>query len=63
MTVSKPLKVLNLFAGLGGNRKNWEDVEVTAVEMEPKIAEIYQRQHPQDTMVVGDAPYTSDELE
>ena len=36
-----PLRVLNLFAGLGGNRKDWENVEVTAVELEPDIAEIY----------------------
>ena len=32
-------KVLNLCAGLGGNRKKWENVEVTAVEMNPEIAE------------------------
>lgn len=51
----RPLRVLNLFAGLGGNRKDWQDVEVTAVEMEPKIAAIYQRQHPGDQVIVGDA--------
>mgnify|MGYP003472597487 FL=1 len=26
------MKVLNLYAGIGGNRKLWDDVEVTAVE-------------------------------
>ena len=26
------MKVLNLYAGIGGNRKMWTDVEVTAVE-------------------------------
>ena len=31
------MKVLNLYAGIGGNRKLWEDVEVTAVELNPKI--------------------------
>jgi DNA (cytosine-5)-methyltransferase 1 len=51
----RSLRVLNLFAGLGGNRKDWQNVEVTSVEMEPDIAEIYKRQHPQDTLVIGDA--------
>ena len=50
------MKVLNLYAGIGGNRKLWgEDVEVTAVEMNPKIAEIYQDFFPNDKVVVGDA--------
>ena len=29
------MKVLNLYCGIGGNRKLWEDVEVTAVELDP----------------------------
>ena len=29
-------KVLNLYAGIGGNRKGWKDVEVTAVEIDPQ---------------------------
>jgi len=49
------MKVLNLYAGIGGNRKLWEDVEVTAVEIDPKIAEIYQDFFPDDIVVVGDA--------
>jgi DNA (cytosine-5)-methyltransferase 1 len=49
------LKVLNLYAGLGGNRKLWEDVEVTAVELNPKIAAIYQQNFPNDTVIVDDA--------
>ena len=48
-------RILNLYAGLGGNRKMWTDCEVTAVEMNPKIAAVYQRQHPQDSVVIGDA--------
>jgi len=35
------MKVLNLYAGIGGNRKLWQDVEVTAVEYDSKIAEVY----------------------
>ena len=54
-TSCSPIKVLNLFAGLGGNRKDWQGVDVTAVELEPDIAEIYKRQHPQDSMIIGDA--------
>lgn len=49
------MKVLNLYAGIGGNRKLWEDVEVTAVEMNPKIAAIYQDFFPNDKVIVGDA--------
>lgn len=49
------MKVLNLYAGLGGNRKLWDGCEVTAVENEPKIAAIYKRLHPQDDVIIGDA--------
>ena len=49
------MKVLNLYAGLGGNRRYWKNAEVTAVEMEPEIAAVYMKQHPNDTMVIGDA--------
>lgn len=51
----RKLKVLNLYAGLGGNRKNWENVEVTAVEMETKIANVYKANFPEDTVIIGDA--------
>ena len=51
----KTLKVLNLYAGIGGNRKLWQDVEVTAVEKDPEIAEVYQHYFPNDTVIVGDA--------
>jgi len=49
------LKVLNLYAGIGGNRKLWEDVDVTAVELDPQIAKIYQDYFPNDKVIVGDA--------
>ena len=49
------MKVLNLYAGLGGNRKKWQNVEVTAVEQNEKIATVYSQQNPNDTMVIGDA--------
>lgn len=49
------MKVLNLYAGLGGNRKLWEGCEVTAVENNEKIAAVYARQHPDDELIIGDA--------
>ena len=49
------MKVLNLYAGLGGNRKHWDGCHVTAVESNEKIAAVYQRQHPGDTVIIGDA--------
>lgn len=50
------MKVLNLYAGLGGNRALWpEHANVTAVENDPKILAAYQRQYPGDHCVNGDA--------
>ena len=49
------MKVLNLYAGIGGNRKLWEGVEVTAVEMEPSIAKVYSDNFPGDELIIGDA--------
>ena len=51
------MKVLNLYAGLGGNRKLWADCDVTAVEIDPDIAKVYQEQPEMrhDTVIVGDA--------
>jgi DNA (cytosine-5)-methyltransferase 1 len=49
------MKILNLYAGLGGNRRLWGDLDVTAVEMEPDIAAVYRQNFPKDTVIVGDA--------
>ena len=49
------IKVLNLYAGIGGNRKLWTDVDVTAVELNPEIAKIYQDFFPNDKVIIGDA--------
>jgi len=48
-------KVLNLYAGIGGNRKFWTNCEVTAVELNPDIAAIYKDLYPNDTVIVDDA--------
>lgn len=51
------IKILNLYAGIGGNRKLWpnDKIDVTAVEIEPKIAKIYQDFFPNDKVIVADA--------
>ena len=49
------MKVLNLYAGIGGNRKLWENVKVVAVEINPEIAQIYSDLYPEDEIIIGDA--------
>lgn len=49
------LKVLNLYAGIGGNRRLWTNVDVTAVEHDNTIAKIYKENYPQDKVIIGDA--------
>lgn len=48
-------KVLNCYAGIGGNRKLWTNVKVTAIENNEQIAAIYQDFFPCDTVIVADA--------
>jgi len=57
MVIEKKIKVLNLYAGIGGNRKLWDNdkVEVTAVENVPEIAKIYRDFFPNDKVIVTDA--------
>ena len=50
------MKILNLYAGIGGNRKLWGDThDITAVELNPQIAKIYQDFFPKDKVIVADA--------
>jgi DNA (cytosine-5)-methyltransferase 1 len=50
------MKILNLYAGIGGNRKLWgEDHQITAVELNPEIAKIYSDFFPNDEMIIADA--------
>lgn len=59
----KVVKVLNLYACLGGNRYKWDEVakegnfklEVTAVELDPELAKLYQERFPNDKVVIADA--------
>ena len=54
---SSPFRILNLYAGIGGNRKLWNDdnFEITAVEYNEEIAMIYKDLYPNDTVIVADA--------
>lgn len=50
------MKILNLFAGIGGNRWLWgEEHQITAVEINGDIAEVYKKLFPNDTVIIGDA--------
>ena len=50
------MKILNLYAGLGGNRKLWGDShEITAVELNNKIANKYKKLYPNDKVIIADA--------
>ena len=50
------MKILNLYACLGGNRYKWgDDHDITAVELDPELARMYQERFPNDTVIVTDA--------
>lgn len=50
------MKILNLYAGIGGNRRLWGDShEITAVEFDEKIAAKYKEKFPNDVVIVADA--------
>lgn len=50
------MKILNNYACLGGNRFKWGDEhEITAVELDPELARMYQERFPNDTVIIGDA--------
>ena len=57
------MKILNLYACLGGNRYKWDEVakeagieiEVTAVELDEELARLYQERFPNDKVIVADA--------
>jgi len=59
----KKIRILNLYACLGGNRYKWDEVakekgieiEVTAVELDDELAKLYQERFPNDKVIVADA--------
>jgi DNA (cytosine-5)-methyltransferase 1 len=57
-TLLQAVRVLNLYACLGGNRYKWDEVaniEVTAVEWDEELAKLYQERFPNDKVIVADA--------
>ena len=59
----KKIKILNLYACLGGNRYKWDEVakeagitiKVTAIELDEELAILYQERFPNDIVIVCDA--------
>jgi len=50
------MRILNLFAGIGGNRTLWGNKhEITAIEFDPNIATVYKQRFPNDKVIVEDA--------
>ena len=49
------MKVLNIYSCLGGNRLLWDNCEVTAVELDPELARMYQERFPNDIVIIADA--------
>jgi DNA (cytosine-5)-methyltransferase 1 len=57
------MRILNLYACLGGNRYKWDEaaiqagieIEVTAVELDAELAKLYQERFPNDKVIVADA--------
>ena len=50
------MKILNLYAGVGGNRRLWGDKhKITAVEWNKSVADCYKDLYPNDTVIVADA--------
>lgn len=50
------MRILNLYACLGGNRYKWgNEHEITAIELDPFAAELYKERFPNDKVIVADA--------
>ena len=50
------MRILNLYACLGGNRYKWgDDHNITAVEWDEDLAKLYKERFPNDKVIVSDA--------
>ncbi len=50
------MKILNLYAGIGGNRTLWGDKhEITAIEINSDIASEYKYKFPNDEVIQTDS--------
>jgi len=50
------MKILNLYSGIGGNRRLWgSEHDITSVEFDSDIANVYKNLYPDDKLIIGDA--------
>jgi len=50
------MKILNLYAGIGGNRKLWgSEHNITSIEFDKSIGKAYSDRFPNDNLIIGDA--------
>ena len=49
------MNILNVYSGLGVNRREWVGHNVTSVEISEEIAKVYKDLYPNDTLIIGDA--------
>lgn len=50
------MKILNLYCGIGGNRKLWgNNHEITAVENDKNIAKIYKKFFHNDKVIISNS--------
>jgi DNA (cytosine-5)-methyltransferase 1 len=52
------MRIANLYCGIGGNRRLWDETgnhDITAIELNPDIAKIYQDFFPNDKVIITDA--------
>jgi DNA (cytosine-5)-methyltransferase 1 len=61
--MKQTIKILNLYACLGGNRYKWDEVaekadvslDITAIELDEELAKLYQKRFLGDKVIVADA--------
>ena len=54
--MTKIKNILNLYCGIGGNRRFWgDDFKITAIEYKQEIADVYKSYFPKDKVIVTDA--------
>ena len=49
------MRIFNLYAGIGGNRKLWQGHDIVAIEYDQATAHVYSSYFPDDEMIVTDA--------
>jgi len=49
------MRILNLYCGIGGNRKLWKGHQVVGVDNDPLLVKIYKDFFPEDEVIIADA--------